>query len=165
MRFRTIIMVLKRTMEGKMDYRKIMSRLNAALNQVNASYAVIAKKYGLSYNALMVMYIIAEYETVTQKNICDILFLSKSTVHGILLELIKNKYVVLISGKNKKEKRIIFTNNGEEFFSAILKDTEIFEKKVLDFIGEKEALFFLEQSERAANYMLSKVNETINRDD
>jgi DNA-binding MarR family transcriptional regulator len=137
-----------------MDYRKIMSRFSNAQTQVNASYEMIAKKYGLTYNALMILYIIDE-----EKNISDALYLSKSTVHSVLLGLKKQNYVDLAEGDNKKEKFVFLTPQGELFFSAIRKETEIFEKAVLDFIGEDEVSLFLEKSECIADFMVTKATE------
>ena len=144
-----------------MDYRKIMSRFSNAQTQVNASYEIIARKYDLTYNALMILYIIDEDKNITQKNISDILYLSKSTVHSILLSLKKKNYVALAEGDHKKEKYIFLTQEGELFFSTIRKETEIFEKEVLDFIGEENVLLFLEQSERISNYMITIATEII----
>ena len=142
-----------------MDYRKIMSRFSNAQTQVNASYEIIARKFDLTYNALMILYIIDEDKNITQKNISDMLYLSKSTVHSILLSLRKKNYVVLSEGDNKKEKFILLTQQGELFFSTIRKETEIFEKAGLDFIGEENVLLFLEQSERISNYMITEANK------
>lgn len=142
-----------------MDYRKIMSRFSNAQTQVNASYEMIAKKYGLTYNALMILYIIDEEKNITQKNISDALYLSKSTVHSVLLGLKKQNYVDLAEGDNKKEKFVFLTPQGELFFSAIRKETEIFEKAVLDFIGEDEVSLFLEKSECIADFMVTKATE------
>jgi DNA-binding MarR family transcriptional regulator len=131
-----------------------MSRFSNAQTQVNASYEMIAKKYGLTYNALMILYIIDE-----EKNISDALYLSKSTVHSVLLGLKKQNYVDLAEGDNKKEKFVFLTPQGELFFSAIRKETEIFEKAVLDFIGEDEVSLFLEKSECIADFMVTKATE------
>lgn len=43
-----------------MNYRDTISSLNAALNQIDYAYAVIAKKHGLSFNALMMACLIDE---------------------------------------------------------------------------------------------------------
>lgn len=142
-----------------MDHRKIMSRFSNAQTQVNASYELIARKYDLTYNTLMILYIIDEDENITQKNIADVLYLSKSTVHSILLGLKKQNYVDLSEGDNKKEKFIFLTPQGELFFSAIRKETEIFEKAVLDFIGEDEVSLFLKKSESIADFMVTKAAE------
>ena len=69
----------------------------------------------------MVLYVMEEYEKCTQKQISDILQLPKSTVHSILLEFIKNEYVILkTEEQNKKEKIIIFTIKGKKYLEDIM---------------------------------------------
>jgi DNA-binding MarR family transcriptional regulator len=104
-----------------MNYRETMSRLNNALNNIDSAYAFIAKKHGLTFNALMMVCLIDESDNVTQKQICDALHLPKSTVHSILLDFIKLEYVTLVAGSNKKEKYVVFTEVGRRFFQKFLK--------------------------------------------
>lgn len=67
-------------------------RYMETVQEVNSAYNLIAQKYNLPFNALMALYIIYEYQNVTQKMICDKLFFSKSTVHSIILDLQKQNY-------------------------------------------------------------------------
>ena len=84
--------------------------VNYAVDGIVSVYGALAKKCGLSYNGLMVLYVMEEYKKCTQKQISDILQLPKSTVHSILLEFIKNEYVILkTEEQNKKEKIIIYS--------------------------------------------------------
>lgn len=140
-----------------MDYREIMSRLNAALNNIDVVYAMIAKRHGLTFNALMMFYLIDETENVTQKHICDTLYLPKSTVHSILLDFIKHGYVTLVEGSNKKEKFITVTQAGNQYFSKIYEETKMIEKNVLDTLGEQSCTFLTETAENFGNLMLKEV--------
>lgn len=145
-----------------MNYREIMSRLNAALNNVDLVYSIIAKRHGLTFNSLMMFYLIDEAEHITQKQICDELYLPKSTVHSILLDLMKRDYVTLIEGNNKKEKFIIVTEAGNQYFSKILEETRSIEKNVLDALGEEACTFLTETADAIANLMMkeiAKINE------
>lgn len=47
--------------------------MNYAVDGIVSVYSVLAKKCGLSYNGLMVLYVIEEYRKCTQKHICQIL--------------------------------------------------------------------------------------------
>lgn len=140
-----------------MNYREIMSRLNAALNTIDLLYATIAQKHGLTYNALMIFYLIDESENVTQKQICDELHLPKSTVHNILLDFIKRDYVTLAEGSNKKEKFIVTTQVGNQCFSMILEETHRVEKNVLDELGEETCAFLIETAENVGSLMMKEV--------
>lgn len=138
-----------------------MTELSEALIRVNAAYAVIAQKHSLSYNALMVFYIVDECENSTQKDICDKLFLSKSTVNGILNDLKQKEYVELIQGRNKKEKNIVFTEKGKKKNTEIQSDTEHFESEILSWYGVDNTTYFLKQAKLLSKRMIDTVSDVI----
>lgn len=144
-----------------MNSKKIMTKLSEALGRVNASYAVIAQKYEMSYNTLMVFYIIDEWDNVTQKDICEKMFLSKSTVNGMLNDLKNKEYVELIPGRNKKEKYIVFTEKGKVVNAMIQKDTDRFESEILSWFGDENTKNFLEQAETVSMRMIDTVQELL----
>lgn len=139
-----------------MKHKNAMVRYMESVQEINSSYNLIAQKYNLSYNTLIALYIIHDYENVTQKMICDKLFFSKSTVHSIIIDLQKKDYIKLIQGNNNKEKYIIFTENGFEFISYIIRDTEQFENEVMVSIGVENFLDYLEQTETFAVEMIKQ---------
>ena len=124
-----------------MNYRETMLHLNSALNNVDALYATIAKKHGLTFNALMMFYLIDEAENITQKQICEALHLPKSTVHSILLDFVKQDYATLVDSNNKKEKFIAVTQTGDNYFRDILEETRQVEQNVLEGLGEENCTF------------------------
>ncbi len=131
-----------------MNYRETMSRLNHSLNLIDSAYVVIAKKYNLTFNALMTICLIDESESITQKQICDKLHLPKSTVHSILSDFIKQEYISLVAGTNKKEKLVTFTKQGVQYFETILQETQLFEDKILATLGNDTCLFLVETAEK-----------------
>ncbi|MBU5894807.1 MarR family transcriptional regulator, partial [Vibrio cholerae O1] len=70
-----------------MKHREIMTQFSTALGKLDMAYALVAQEYNLTFNGLMTLYIIDESDTVTQKEISEILFLPKSTVHSLLSKL------------------------------------------------------------------------------
>lgn len=145
-----------------MNYRETMSRLNAALKNIDLVYAIIAKRHRLTFNALMMFYLIDESENITQKQICDELYLPKSTVHSILLEFMKRGYVDLVEGRNKKEKFIEVTETGKQFFAKILAETQKVEKNVLDALGKETCTFLTDTAEIVGDLLtkeIAKIND------
>jgi len=155
----TIIMVRNRTIKGghNMNYRETMTRLNNALNTIDLAYAVIAKRHGLTFNALMTISVIDEFNDVTQKQICDILHLPKSTVHSILLDFIDQEYVTLEPGSNKKEKFVVLTDKGNGFFSKVLEETQHFEDNILAALGEDTCSFLLKTAEKLGDIIKNEI--------
>lgn len=108
-----------------------------AINATNAVYGKLAKKLGISYNALMILYSIEENKNCTQKHICEELQFSKSTVHSILLDFIKKGYMYLeLSKDNKKEKIIYLTPKGEEYLNKIMSKVHSIEIRAMEKLGE-----------------------------
>ena len=142
-----------------MNYKETMSRLNKSLNNIDSAYAKIAKKHGLTFNSLMMLYLLEESKNITQKQICDTLHLTKSTVHSILSDFIKQQYVTLVAGSNKKEKFVVFTEAGRVFFSKIFEETDRFEEKVLSSLGEDTCSFLIETAEKLSGIIKNEIAE------
>jgi DNA-binding MarR family transcriptional regulator len=145
-----------------MNHRDTMARLNAALSKIDLAYETIAKKHGLTFNSLMMIYLMDKSENITQKQICDELHLPKSTVHSILLDFIKQGYATLVEGSNKKEKFIAVTATGRSYFRGVLEKTESIEKNVLDALGEEACTFLTDKAEIVGKLLsdeIAKINE------
>ena len=133
--------------------------LNIAFNGINAAYADIAKKFDLNYNSLMVIYNMEHMEKCTQKNLCDILMVSKSTMHSILLSFIKKELVELQGNSdNKKERIIVPTSKGAAFFQQVCKDTHEIEEAVLK---EMDCELYLELSRQYETILKKHVKERL----
>ncbi len=139
-----------------MKYREIMTQFSTALGKLDMAYALVVHEYNLTFNGLMTLYIIDESDTVTQKEISEILFLPKSTVHSLLLKLQKQDILELIKGKNEKEKFIVFTPNGRKVFEEIQEQTDIFETQVIEEFGLKNTEEFLENTKNFTESLLEK---------
>lgn len=138
-----------------MNYKETMSRLNKSLNNIDSAYAKIAKNHGLTFNSLMMLYLLEESKNITQKQICDTLHLPKSTVHSILSDFIKQQYVTLVAGSNKKEKFVIFTEEGRGFFLRFSKKPNDLRKRCFPH-WEKIPVYFLLKQQKSL-VVLSKM--------
>ena len=114
-----------------------LEKINSTINKIEALYGEMGKKYGLNYNALMVLYSIDGIEKCTQKQIADMWHLPKSTVHSIFRDFEKKGYVIIEpDDKNKKEEIIVFTEEGKEYKNRVLSEIKEIEYAVIEAIGE-----------------------------
>ena len=134
-----------------MDVRDVMRRLNTALSRIDFAYARLGKKYGLTFNSLMAVYVISAREYVTQQLLCEALNLPKSTVHSILKEFMKDGYVKLQDGADKREKQISVTAVGHSFFASINAETNMLEASALRFLDEDKCDALLNAAENLAD--------------
>lgn len=139
--------------------RKQCDTLNSAISKVTSFYGMWAKKHGLNYNSLMVLYTMEDKECRTQKDICEKWMLPKTTVNTILAEFKKKGYIAFSSeNDDKREKVITLTAIGEAFSAPILKDLHDLEERVLVKMGPELSRQLISGNEAYADYFAWEVN-------
>lgn len=119
-----------------MNIREQIKLVNTALSGTLDLYRIWAKKHQLNYNALVILYTLDDYQTCTQKQICDWWALPKQTVHGILLDFEKKGYLtVTANSENKRERLIRFTEEGKAFAASILEPLHEMEESAMEKLG------------------------------
>ena len=130
-----------------MQIREQIKLVNIALSGTLDLYRICAKKHQLNYNALVILYTLNDYKKCTQKQICEWWALPKQTVHGILLDFEKKGYITITaSTKNKRERLIAFTENGEIFASSILNRLYQMEENAMHKLGEEKRKQLIESN-------------------
>lgn len=130
-----------------MQIREQIKLVNIALSGTLDLYRIWAKKHQLNYNALVILYTLNDYKKCTQKQICEWWALPKQTVHGILLDFEKKGYITITaSTKNKRERLIAFTENGEIFASSILNRLYQMKENAMHKLGEEKRKQLIESN-------------------
>lgn len=130
-----------------MQIREQIKLVNIALSGTLDLYRIWAKKHQLNYNALVILYTLNDYKKCTQKQICEWWALPKQTVYGILLDFEKKGYITITaSTKNKRERLIAFTENGEIFASSILNRLYQMEENAMHKLGEEKRKQLIESN-------------------
>lgn len=130
-----------------MQIREQIKLVNIALSGTLDLYRIWAKKHQLNYNVLVILYTLNDYKKCTQKQICEWWALPKQTVHGILLDFEKKGYITITaSTKNKRERLIAFTENGEIFASSILNRLYQMEENAMHKLGEEKRKQLIESN-------------------
>lgn len=119
-----------------MDLREQIKLVNTALSGTADLYRIWAKKCGVNYNALLVLYTLNDYRVCTQKQICQWWALPKQTVHSILLDFERDGYLTITTNAdNKRERLISFTEKGEAFSQEILSKLHRMEENAMERLG------------------------------
>lgn len=125
--------------EEIMNLREEIKLVNAALSGTLDLYRIWAKKHDLNYNALLILYTLDDYQTCTQKQICEWWALPKQTVHGILQDFEKKGYLVITANAdNKRERLVSFTERGREYAASVLDGLHQKEEAVMKKLGEEK---------------------------
>lgn len=119
-----------------MDYTELIKKINRSQALLDSVYEELAEEYSMTFNALMVIYIMTEEKDVTQKVICDELYLPKSTVHSIVNDFMKKELIGFSDKKIGKEKVLCLTLEGDVLSKKIMQRVKRTEKEILVFLGD-----------------------------
>jgi len=136
--------------------RRVADRLTEAAARIDAAYAAYAAKEGLTFNGLMLMCILAQGGYVTQRDICEQLMLSKSTVRSMLLPFMRSGEVELLPGANRKEKAVALTDAGRSRYLPMVKALAAVEDDAVREFGSKRAEALADAYEELAGIASSR---------
>lgn len=107
-------------------------------------YEEWAKKRGLSYNAVMVLYsIYQQKEDCTQKLISEKWFIPKQTVNTILKDFEKRNFITLLPLPSDKRNKVIHaTPTGAEYANRIISELREVELYVMKHFGLERVKHF-----------------------
>lgn len=122
-------------------------------------YAEISKKNGLTFTQMMILYHLNFNKGITQKKLCDDLFLPKQTVNSVLSNWKDEGILNLecIEGNHKK-KIIVFTEKGEAYIKKTLLPILKMERKVMNKMGSEQMEVLIESNRLYLNLLNEEVN-------
>lgn len=114
------------------------NRFNAAWAKSNALYSKAASVLGVGYPELMVLYALKSMGELTQKQIAENFGMQKQTVHTIVRALQQKGFLMLEAcEEDKREKRIILTESGQEYADRIVAPVRNAENRIYRTIGNE----------------------------
>lgn len=119
-----------------MSLRDDIKAVNTALSRTLDIYREWAKKNGLNYNELIVLYTLNDQTECTPRLISEYWALPKQTINGILREFEKKGYIYVTSGTQDKRERIVnYTPKGREFADSVLQHLYQMEENAMENLG------------------------------
>ena len=113
----------------------------SCLQEWNASYEDYARSVGLSFTSLSMLSTIYAHENCTQKMLCEICFLPKQTVNGVIRQFCKDDWISLIEmAKDRRNKAIRFTDQGRQTAGDILRRVQQSEQAAHRMASHDDAL-------------------------
>ena len=111
----------------------------SCLQEWNASYEDYARSVGLSFTSLSILSTIYAHENCTQKMLCEICFLPKQTVNGVIRQFCKDGWISLIEmAKDRRNKAIRFTEQGRQAAGDILRRVRQSEQAAMQSLSPQE---------------------------
>lgn len=142
-----------------------MVEFNQLYKIIDDIYHNYAKSCGLSDTAFWILYSVWENkESYTQKELCQEWSYSRQTVNSALKSLESQGFIQLLyEPDNKKNKRIILTNEGNELAKKIVVPLMEAEKNSFASLSDEERFLFLKLIRKHSEVFGEKVNEIKNK--
>lgn len=140
------------------DLRKQVRLINEAYCQIIEAYGEWAKRHGLSYNELMILYDIDELKGCTQRMISKREGIPKQTVNSILSAFKAKGYVRYEADcRDKREKIIYYTAAGEAYAKPLLLELSALEERAMAGLGCQDASRYVRINQNFADLFCSAV--------
>ena len=108
----------------------LASELNRAIIKYRSVYSAWAKKHGVSYNKMLVIYTAQENGYCTQKQICENYLLPKQTVNHVFVSMLADgELSETPENRSGREKAYELTEKGKELAKPLLASIGAVERK------------------------------------
>lgn len=129
--------------------RKQIEAVTSAMSRTNEIYGRWAKKQGLNYNSLMILFTMHRKKNCTQKQICDEWLIPKQTVNTVCKELKESGYLIFEAIPNDKRGKIIkFTDSGRNYADKLLNPLYDIEERAMQKMGEEMCAWLVKSNEQ-----------------
>lgn len=123
-----------------------------SVTRIRLVYIDWAKKHGLSYNVLAVLYTVYNNDGCTQKSICAEWGLLKQTANNACMNLKREGVITQTQGvKDKREMNIHLTEKGRAYAEPIIKGLMEIETRAIGSLGgnaEKLVKLYVDYAEK-----------------
>lgn len=115
---------------------KLLADINCAVIQFRGIYAAWAKRHGISYNEMLVLYTIRDQGFCTQKQICDSYLLPRQTINHVILDM-RQRGLLALSPEHcvGREKAFVLTEKGRAYAAPLLASLNAVEIRALGKFG------------------------------
>lgn len=115
---------------------KLLAEVNRAVIQFRGLYAAWAKRHGISYHELLVLYTIRDQGFCTQKQICERYLLPRQTMNHVILDL-RDRGVLVHSAEHSagREKAFVLSRQGEAYAAPLLEALNQMEMQTIQVFG------------------------------
>lgn len=118
---------------------------NTIFKENDVSYRRMAAQFGLSDSAFWTLYCLRESATpLTQKQLCESIYMSKQTINSALKSLERNGFITLTTGKDRRSKFLVLTEDGQELAT-----------RTVDLVIEQEQLAIASMGQESMKQFLS----------
>lgn len=141
---------------------EMFAKFHKHWTEINAAYERYARTLSISYSALQVLCEIYNSDVpVTQRRICEIAHLPKTTVNAIIAGFVKQGYVGLREiADDRRQKIICFTDAGYAYAKPIMEHMSRSEMRAFEMLDETTMQAMIAGIEEYQKNFNEKLNQT-----
>lgn len=140
---------------------KRFSEYNSIIKEYDKMYRDAIKTLGLNDSSFWILYTLRDDGGggITQKEIVNRNFLPPQTINSELKRLEKDVVVELVSGIDKRTKKVYLTQKGIELTTKTADKMMAIERRAMDILSEQEQLDFLKIFRKYISYLRQLLDE------
>lgn len=116
-----------------------LNLINSKICRINNSYQKWAQKNEINFYEYAVLAIMYLDDIDSQKELAEKIQMPKQTINNVILALKEKRYIELIPDeKDKRAKKIIFTEEGLNYAEKILNPLFELDKKIIIEMGKEK---------------------------
>ena len=143
----------------KEDMKKMLFAYNSILKEMDEVYRNAVKALGLGDCAFWILYTLREGGEMTQRKICDTVYMPKQTVNSALKKLEDGGFLELRTGKDRRSKQVRLTEKGVSLAERTADRVMLAECEALSELSEAELEAFIGLSGKYRMILKEKVGE------
>ena len=118
---------------------ELLKELNIAMSRANGMYQKWFQESGINSFLAQTLYALYMEPTLSQKEISERYQMPRQTVNNVVKSLEKDGYIVLTPDpKDKRGRRIAFTESGKAYTEQTILPLLTLDKKVVACLGERK---------------------------
>ena len=130
--------------EKKRPFFQYLLKFNTIFKENDDIYHRMADQFGLSDSAFWILYTLRESAIpITQKQLCESIYMSKQTINSALKSLERNGFITLATGKDRRRKFLVLTDSGQELTSQTVDRVIEQEQLAIASMGQESMEQFL----------------------
>lgn len=116
-----------------------LNLINSKICRINNSYQKWAQKNGINFYEYAILATMYLDNIDNQKELAEKIQMPKQTINNVILALKEKRYIELITDeKDKRAKKIIFTEEGFNYAEKILNPLFELDKKIIIEMGKEK---------------------------
>lgn len=140
-------------MENGEKHSEIIQKLMVATNKIDGVYYYFAKRLGLKENEFFFLYALSDGKPHTQKEICDLWLIPKTTLNTVVRGCLRQGYIRFCEGGHSREKKMVLTPSGKRYAGGALGLVRGAESRAMEKTLEKFSPAFVDAADCFADLL------------